>query len=199
MLNKELEELLIVSRDQIAFDEVALLIDERLFQTLGMLFKYDADKDQNLLVARDVFLCVDRILGESRHHYMFHVVDKAQKVSYTRQEIEIPMLNYSFSEVEKVLMWIGKLPENAPIGSEVPAWSFLVQESSDATKLKGVLTKVIFETNMQEDIERACEKEDYSFLEKQVLGDQRDADVHMSEIDREVEDFDFSGFDMCMS
>ena len=130
---------------------------------------------------------------------MFHVVDKAQKVSYTRQEIEIPILNYSFSEVEKVLMWIGKLPGNAPIGSEVPAWSFLVQENTDVPKLKGILTKVIFETNMQEDIERACEKEDYSFLEKQVLGDQRDVDVHMSEIDREIEDFDFSGFDICQS
>ena len=87
---------------------------------------------------------------------MFHVVDKAQKISYTRQEIETKTLNYSFSEVEKVLMWIGNLPLNAPVGSEVPAWSFLVSENSDAPRLKGILTKVIFETNMQEDIERAC-------------------------------------------
>ena len=53
-------------------------------------------------------------------------------------------------------MWIGNLPENAPVGAEVPAWSFLVSENSDAPRLKGILTKVIFETNMQEDIERAC-------------------------------------------
>ena len=111
-------------------------------------------------MASGCFLCVDRMQGKSRHSYMFHVTDKAQKISYTRVELEVPILNYSFSEVEKILMWIGKPNKNAPIGAEIPAWSFLIERDSDIPVLKGVLTKVIFETNMQEDIERACEADD---------------------------------------
>jgi len=71
-----------------------------------------------------------------------------------------PPLNYTFSEADKVLMWIGK-----PIGIEVPAWSFLIESRDDVIRMKGVLTKMIFETNHMEDIERACERDDEAYLE----------------------------------
>jgi len=45
-------------------------------------------------------------------------------------------------------MWIGKPKENAPLGAEIPAWSFIIEEDSQVPLLKGVLTKVIYETNM---------------------------------------------------
>ena len=63
------------SDDLVSFDEVALLINERLIQVNGHLFKYDVTTDSNVLVAQDCFLCVDRMQGERRHHYMFHVTD----------------------------------------------------------------------------------------------------------------------------
>ena len=116
---------MVQSEDEESMDDVKLLIDERLFQTKGFLFKYDAIKDKNLLVAQNSFLCIDRMVGEKRHHYMFHITDQAQKVSYTRVEVEFPDLNYSFSEVEKVLMWIGKPKEGS---TEIPAWSFMIEE-----------------------------------------------------------------------
>jgi len=62
-------------------------------------------------------------------------------------------------------MWIGKPPANAGEDAEVPAWSFMIKNDDDVPRLKGVLTKVIFETNMKEDIERACERDDEGYLE----------------------------------
>ena len=77
------------------------------------MFKYDCQLDRNLLVVQNCFLCVDRIQGSSRHQYMFNVIDQLQKLSYTRIVVEKePALNYSFSEVEKILMWIGKPVED---------------------------------------------------------------------------------------
>ena len=155
------------NKDQISYDEVQLLISERLYQLKGHLFKYDSEADKNLLVAQDVFFCADRMEGSKRHQYIIHVTDQAQKISYTRMVIEKdPPLNYTFSESDKILMWIGK-----PTGLEVPAWSFLIESRDDVVRMKGVLTKMIFETNHMEDIEKACERDDEAYLEAQVLGD----------------------------
>lgn len=72
-------------------------------------------------------------------------------------------------------MWIGK-PK--PGAEEVPAWSFMIEDREMVPRLKGILTKVIYETNMQEDIERAQERDDHDYLENQVLGDiAEDADM----------------------
>lgn len=182
------------SPEQVGYDEVALLIDERLIQVRGHLFKYDADTDSNKLVAPNSFLCVDRMQGPSRFHYMFHVTDQAQRLSFTRVEVETPMLNYSFSEKERILMWIGKLPENATLESEVPAWSFKIEEESQVPTLKGVLTKVIFETNMKEEIERACDKDDDKYLESQVVGETK-SEVPSQELYK-IEDFEFMDFEL---
>jgi hypothetical protein len=62
--------------DQVGYDEVQVLIKERLYQLEGHLFKYDSEQDKNLLVAQDVFLCVDR-MGDKRHHFIIHATDKA--------------------------------------------------------------------------------------------------------------------------
>ena len=97
---------------------------------------------------------------------MFNVIDQRQKLSYTRIVVEKqPALNYSFSEVEKILMWIGKPAEEGGYPGEIPAWSFLMENEGDVPRMKGVLTKVIFETNAAEDIERACEGDDAGYLE----------------------------------
>jgi len=53
------------SEDLIAFDQIRMLIDERLLMVQGHLFKYDSEIDANLLVAKDCFMCVDRMIGES--------------------------------------------------------------------------------------------------------------------------------------
>jgi hypothetical protein len=60
-------------------------------------------------------------------------------------------------------------------------------------RLKGALTKVIFETNINEDIERAMEREDESYLESQVLGD-RAKDVDMEAVDA-IEDYEYQNYD----
>lgn len=63
-------------------------------------------------------------------------------------------------------MWIGKPKSNAAIGESIPAWSFVLEFLHDVSRLKGVLTKVIYETNMKEDIERAVERpEDIDYLQ----------------------------------
>jgi len=48
---------------------------------------------------------------------------------------------------------------------EVPAWLFNIISDADVPRLKGVLAKVMFETNVGEDIEKACEREDADYLE----------------------------------
>jgi len=57
-------------------------------------------------------------------------------------------------------MWMGKPAKNAPVGSNIPAWSFVLELEHDVGRVKGVLTKVIYETNMQADIERDLEREE---------------------------------------
>ena len=90
-------------------------------------------------------------------------------------------------------MWMGK-PKNASNhDAEVPAWSFLLDEEQEVPRLKGVLTKVIFETNMCEDIERSMETEEHQYLESQVLGD-REKDVDMEGVYK-IEDFEFMGYE----
>jgi hypothetical protein len=63
------------SSEEVGFEAVQMLIEERIIQVSGHLFKYDSGKDQNLLVAKDCFLSIDRKSGGLRHCYMFHVTD----------------------------------------------------------------------------------------------------------------------------
>lgn len=142
-----------------------MMIEERVLQVEGHLFKYNAVKDANEAVAPSSFLCIDRMAGDSKHRFMFHVTDKAQTVSYTRTEIESKSLNYSFSEVEKLLMWIGQPRAGAAEVAEVPAWAFKIVADQDVQRLKGVLAKVIYETNLQHEMDKACEEENTGYLE----------------------------------
>ena len=63
------------SEDEIGFEAVQMLIEERIIQVSGHLFKYDIAQDKNILVAKNCFLCIDRKSGDLRHCYMFHVTD----------------------------------------------------------------------------------------------------------------------------
>ena len=90
-------------------------------------------------------------------------------------------------------MWMGRPKNESNINAEIPAWSFLIDDEQEVPKLKGVLTKVIFETNMGEDIERSMERDDHQYLENQVLGDQ-EKDIDMEGIYK-IEDFDFMGYE----
>ena len=51
------------SKDIIKYDEVKILVDERLLQIYGHLFKYDSETDKNLLVKQSCFICFDRLHG----------------------------------------------------------------------------------------------------------------------------------------
>ena len=73
---------------------------------------------------------------------------------------------------------------------EIPAYSFFLEHDQEVPRLKGALTKVIFETNMNEEIERALEREDEHYLESQVLGD-REKDVDMAAVDA-IQDYDYA-------
>jgi hypothetical protein len=59
-------------------------------------------------------------------------------------------------------MWIGK-PKADSI--EVQAWSFMIKHDIEVSRMKGVLTKVLYETNHKEDIQKAQEKDDHDWLE----------------------------------
>lgn len=129
----------------------------------GHLFKYDSEKDANLLVAKDCFMCVDRMTGSNRFQYILNVTDPQQTISYTRIEVKKEFeLNYSFSEVDQMLMWIGMTKEDS---TEIPAWSFMIKMQEEVPRLKGILTKVLYESNMQESIEKAQERDDHDWLE----------------------------------
>jgi hypothetical protein len=143
--------------DQMAYDQVA--IKERIFQVSGHLFKYDSQRDENILVAKDTFLCIDRKDAATKYSYMIQVTDQQQKISFTRTDIDTSKFNYSFSEQERLLMWMSEFNE---ITQEIPAWSFILENEQEVPRLKGALTKVIYETNINEDIEKA---EDGSYLE----------------------------------
>ena len=43
----------------------------------GHLFKYDSEKDKNFLVAKDSFICVDRMEGSNSYQYILNVTDGA--------------------------------------------------------------------------------------------------------------------------
>ena len=153
----------------------------------GHLFKYDSEKDKNFLVAKDSFICVDRMEGSNSYQYILNVTDGAQKFSYTRIEIKKDFdLNYSFSEVEKMLMWIGIPKEDS---TEIPAWSFFIKINEEVPRLKGVLLKVLYESNLQESFEKNQEKEDNSWLEAQIVGDQ-DQDADMDGIEK-IETYEY--------
>ena len=62
------------THDEMAYDEV--LIKERIIQVSGHLFKYDSKSDENILAAKDSFLCIDRKDGDSQYNYMIQVTDQ---------------------------------------------------------------------------------------------------------------------------
>ena len=65
-----------------------LKVEERLIQIIGHFYKYDPYLDKNILVKKDVFMCVDRVLDEEDQiKYMIHVVDMSGKFSYCRAYI----------------------------------------------------------------------------------------------------------------
>ena len=70
-----MDQLEIESEDTIAFDQIKMLIDERLIMVQGHLFKYDSENNANLLVAKDSFLCVDRMICDTKFQYILNVTD----------------------------------------------------------------------------------------------------------------------------
>lgn len=169
-LNEEMKSLAL--SDTLAAKDVAVMVEERLLQVKGNLFGYDGATDQQLLLAANAFLCIDRLAGsdskQRSYGFMFNVTDMEQTVSYTRVQIkkeQAGSFNYSFSIADKMLMWMGD-PKKGPDGElDVPAYSFVVEEPSEQMKvLQGVLTKVMFEANFQEELEKRCEADDLEFV-----------------------------------
>lgn len=175
------------SDDLVAYDQIQMLVEERLYQVSGNLYKYFVESDTNVLTEANVFLCVDRMAGAKRHRFMLHVTDAKQERSLTRIEVSNDGFSYTFSEVEKLLFWIG---ESKPGQESLPAWTFQIEHQADVPRVKGVLTKVIFETNHQEDIERAAEMEEQSYLESQVVGE---IDVDMEDLSQ-IDDYEYADY-----
>ena len=65
-------------------------------------------------------------------------------------------------------MWIGVAKEDS---IDIPAWSFYLKVDQEVPRLKGILMKILYESNMQESIEKAQEKDDHVWLEAQIVGD----------------------------
>jgi len=145
---EQFEELTLAkSGEEISADLIEVKVLERVVQLGGSVFKYDSDQDKNLLVAPNTFLCIDKIENiDGAKQYMINVLDQPQAISYTRIIIEQdPALNYSLNDQDKLLMWIGNPKDDS---LEIPAWCFVLDNEADVSKLKGSLTKAIFETNV---------------------------------------------------
>jgi hypothetical protein len=65
-------------------EDVAIAIRKRLLQVSGDLYEYNPLEDNDILRVSDVFLCLDQT-GD--YAFMINVVDKAQKISYTRKQM----------------------------------------------------------------------------------------------------------------
>lgn len=94
-------------------------------------------------------------------------------------------------------MWVGnpkELTSNDPEEAlEIPAWSFIIEQDEAVSQLKGILAKVMFETNMQKEFEKSYEEEDKNYIHSQVVGD-NDIDMNgvQEEIDYEYLDMEYS-------
>ena len=134
------EDFLVQSLEKLAlsdskpFQEIAVNIEERLLQVRGNLFVYDGEADTNFLLKADCFLAVDRLGAQPEqnrsYRFMFNVTDQAQMQSFTRIEIKTAgsrQFNFSFSLVDKILMWMGDPVEMAD-EVEIPCYSFVLTE-----------------------------------------------------------------------
>ena len=91
----------------------------------------------------------------------------AQEKSYQR----VPVLpsneqSFSFSKVERLFMW------TKVVDDDVLVYTFLINEPEEILNhLQGVITKVLFETNMQQDFGKV-EEDDKPFLQSYAVDDQ---------------------------
>ena len=78
-LNEEMKALAL--SDTLAAKDVAVMVEERLLQVKGSLFGYDGPTEQQLLLAGDAFLCIDRLAStdpkQRSYGFMFNVTDQA--------------------------------------------------------------------------------------------------------------------------
>ena len=65
------------------------------------------NEDKNVIVNSNMYLCIDKIKGP--FNYVLHVTDKDQKTSIASHKFSKEQaLNYTLSEMENILMWIGQ-------------------------------------------------------------------------------------------
>lgn len=66
------------------------------------------------------------------------------------------------------MMWISE-PKDS--NAEPLAWAFLLTQNEDFLTLKGVLTKVMYETNIMESFEKNIPEEELPYLQSQVAAE----------------------------
>jgi hypothetical protein len=143
--------------------EIQHAIERRLIQVQGDLLEYNPLQDDNILRAKDVFLCVDKLAGRPQG-YMLNIVDGTQRTSYTRKElVNVADIEISADGVN----FIGEPRKNGFI----PGYTFRVKVgSSDFTSLKSVLVKCLYEVNSAKGKAAAGRKDAEDYDEAYFLG-----------------------------
>ena len=135
---------------------------ERKIQVLGELLEYNPLEDKNIPRVSDVFMCVDQI---GKFSFMFNIVDKAQKTSYTTKEFK-DLNDFEISVKDQSVNFIGNPRKN----HYIPGYIFKVKTLPDFKNLKLVLTRCIYEAQNKISAEKA-EDFDTDFLGSQLQGD----------------------------
>ena len=91
-------------------------------------------------------------------------------------------------------MWMGFPAQGAKNESDVPCYTFFLNNESDCGGLKASLAKVMFETNMQAEFDKKNDAEEQEYVVSQIIGDQ-DKNADMAGIEK-IDEFEFLDFDL---
>lgn len=165
-------------------EEVKLQVLQRMIQVQGDLYEYSPFLDDNILRAKEVFLCIDQT---GQYEYQINITDMAGSLSYTRKYITNSS-DFQMSMKDRALNFLGN---PRPESRFIPGYVFLIKNVLDFQNLKGVLAKCFFESSNKQNYEKALAEGDNKYLEQQLETDVAREDVNMNEIDAEIDDFEF--------
>ena len=104
-------------------EELKVKVLARKIQVAGDLLEYNPLEDRNIPRVADIFMCVDQI---DTYRFMFNIVDKPQKISYTEKEFK-DFNDFEISVNQLSVNFIGKPRKNRYI----PGYVFKVKSPAD--------------------------------------------------------------------